>query len=172
MLGGQYLGHLPTGASIHTPTFGVLIIQGSTHETLSGILDILQYHTVGIDDTTHETTSGNLSLNEVLQLLINNSLHSITSNNAELAILYALLVNSSTHETSSQAMLKIFNWDEMNKFFGTYIKDFEDVGSLNNVDGPDTSIFVIEHDNKGTYSVSSISSTGTYIKKHNKQGIL
>lgn len=172
MLGGYYLGQLYLGISGSASTLDILMVQDSFHNVSSDNINIVHYQVLATDGSLHSITSDNITLAEIYELLINNGLHGIASNNIAISILYELFVNNTKHSTSSQSILKIFNWDEMNKFFGTYVKDFGSLGDLEKIDSPDTSIYVIKKEKLGTFNSVSIDNSGTYIKENNKQGIL
>ncbi len=172
MLGGYYLGQIYLGISGTLSQKDVLIIQSATHNHYADNLEIIQLHFILIDGTIHSVTSENIDLEQLHNLLVSNTLHSVISDKASLTQLHNLLVGNANHSLTSSHILKIFNWDELGKFFGTYLKDYGDEGVLDKLDTPEKSIYILDREKLGTFTGSEPNETGTYIKDNNKQGIL
>ena len=172
MLGGYYLGQSYLGISGGASRLDELIIHGSVHEITAENVKIIQYHILPVDNTGHEISSDNLTTYILYALLVENGIHGLATDNVRLIQLYTLLIDNTTHDTLSRHILKIFNWDEMNKFFGLYIKDFGEQGAIDSIEKPDTSIYILDKDKNGVFTTSEVDKGGVYIKNNNKQGLL
>lgn len=171
MLGGYYLGQLYLGIS-GLVRYYILDIDTSNHSVTFNGITLTQLHNLILYNSLNNLTSDSLSLTQLHNILVNSAINRLDSDNITILQFHNLLVATTTHSVSSKKILKIFNWDEMNKFFGIYIKEYESLGGIDTVNSPDAISFIVPTTQSGSLSSIEITNQGTYIKDNNKQGIL
>lgn len=114
--------------------------------------------------------SGTLNQDDIL--IIQNALHGHYVDNIDLLQICSLLIDAALHSTSSDKISKIFNWDDVNKYFGIYIKDYVDSGVFDSVPDIDKEIYILKQKQLGSFSQSGVDESGIYIKEDTSKGLL
>ena len=172
MLGGYYLGQLYLGLSGTLNQDDILIIHNALHGHYVDNIDLLQICSLLIDEARHSTSSDNIDLVQIYQMMIDYCRHSSSSDIISLCQLQNLLIDAALHSTSSDKISKIFNWDDVNKYFGIYIKDYVDSGVFDSVPDIDKEIYILKQKQLGSFSQSGVDESGIYIKEDTSKGLL
>lgn len=171
MLGGYYLGSYYLGISGALSSLETLIIQNAIHGHYADNVILMQYHSLLVDWAIHNPSSDNVDLTSIYKLIASSCKHNNIADNITLKQLHYLLTDNTRHTVTSDKILKIFDWNELGKFFGIYLKDYVDNGTLDKITLPNSSIYTLEHNEIGTFGTVS-NDTGIYIKENTEQGIL
>lgn len=172
MLGGYYLGHLYLGISGSLIRIYLLELQNAVHNHTVDSMTMLVFYYMYIDSVLHSTTVDNVELLQWCYLTAQKCYNSLSSENITLLQFHKLFVDESLHHQSSDKILKIFNWDDVNKYFGIYIKDYVNGGTFNNLPDIDKEIYILKQKQLGSFSQSGVDESGIYIKEDTRKGLL
>lgn len=140
------------------------------HAQTADTLDFFQRHNIVVQDTTHAQLAEAIEFFQKHSIIVNDALHTQFVDHLAVIQDFKMSVDDAHHRQVAEKIAKIFNWDELNKFFGIYKKDFATggdlspealvaatilkkhftgVGDLNNINNEDPTILKQQFVNKG-----------------------
>jgi hypothetical protein len=100
------------------------------HAQTADTLDFFQRHYLAVQDTTHAQLAESLLFLQRHYISVNDARHGQAVDNLTLIQDFKMSIDDTRHRQVADKIAKIFNWDELGKFFGVYKKDFAKGGDL------------------------------------------
>lgn len=144
MLGGYYLGLEYFGIS---GSIGAVSPQSTAHAVLSDTIVLLQSSYIVAQNSNISVYSNNILWNS---LLVDNCRNVLLVDDVLLRQLHNILVDNCKHGMSSSTIKRIYNWDELKKYFGLYKSSFKSGGDLTSINIDDPSVLRQTFISRGT----------------------